>query len=216
MDTNRISKLFQVVTSAALLTVSSIIFPLSAQSEAPQLSNLDRRMTTDLAQSGQQSPGEPSGGRGGKPFQEEAPKNAVQVSAVYVWGGQFIDAMQFVWKDEQGARIEGKKWGGNKGGICIQLEINEGQYIKSITGKYGKTLESIVIERSDGYKVFCGGGGGKEAFSLVAPEGKAIWSFFGRYGDYLDALGVTMIDFPILREPDPRINPGPRINPNYR
>jgi hypothetical protein len=199
MNKSKFSKLLWVFPSTALLLGSVILFPGVAQSGTTGFSLLKNKATLDLAQeqgSSQIIEEESSGGKGGKPFHETIPSSAVQVVGVNVWGGKFIDAIQFIWKNAQGERIEGEKWGGGGGTQCIQLELKDDQYIKSITGKYGRNIDKLVIERSDGSKATCGGGGGQTAFEFIAPEGKAIWGVFGRSGNFLDAIGVLYKDTP--------------------
>lgn len=144
-----------------------------------------------------------SGGEGGEPFRQSIPFDAVRVLGVYVWGGEYVDAIRFTWKNADGQILEGKRWGGEGGMPCIQLELTENQYIKSISGRYGDHLDSIVIERSDGYKVYCGGRGGDNSFDYTAPSGEEIKSIVGRAGQFLDAIGPVYRELPRSRTPQP-------------
>jgi hypothetical protein len=139
---------------------------------------------------------DPVGKKEGRKFSTSIPESAVGVASLYVWGGKLVDGFQFVWKDAAGNRLEGERVGSRGGSPCIQMELGEGQFIRSITGLYGVSIDSIVVERSDGYKAYCGGGGGQKSFSFTPPPGQAIWGVQGFVGKYLDALGAIVSDAP--------------------
>ena len=133
-----------------------------------------------------------SGGYGGIKFEDRIPSNAVAVKGVKVWGGDYIDAIQFFWVDNRGNVIPGKKWGGSGGFLCIQLEVPDGEQISSIRGFYGDFIDSIQITRSDGYSVDCGGRGGSNKYDYTASSNQAIWGLHGKEGDFIDSIGVII------------------------
>jgi len=209
---NRITaKILLPITSTVLIGGSLAFFSRSAFGDARQEIAPPTRSNTDIAQlnpfprstSPSPVPAKPIfeymdsvGKKEGRAFSTNIPDSAVEVSALYVWGGRLVDGFQFVWKDAAGNRIEGDRVGSRGGSPCIQMELTNGQYIRSITGLYGESIDSIVVERSDGYKAYCGGGGGQKSFSFTPPAGKAIWGVQGRVGKYLDALGMIVSDAP--------------------
>lgn len=209
---NRITpKILLPIASTVLIGGSLAFLPRSAFGDArreiapPTRSNPDIAQLSPFPRSPSPSPVsakptfqyiDPVGKKEGKGFVTTVPDSAVEVAALYVWGGKLVDGFQFVWRDAAGNRLEGERVGSRGGSPCIQMELTNGQYIRSITGLYGESIDNIIVERSDGYKAYCGGGGGQKKFSLIPPAGKAIWGVQGRVGKYLDALGAIVSDAP--------------------
>ncbi len=130
----------------------------------------------------------PSGGTGGGYFADNEAEG-LYVVEVRVWYGTVIDAVQFVYEDEKGMKIEGTKHGGNGGALSI-FKLQPGETIAKISGKYSSFVDSMQLLTSNGRERQWGGSGGTVSYTYSAPPGSSISGLFGRYGIYIDALGV--------------------------
>jgi hypothetical protein len=134
----------------------------------------------------------PTGGSGGQPFSDEpGGARSRSVAQVRVWSGNVVDSVQMVWKDEDGEHSADRH--GGTGGRMEVFELQEGETITRVTGRYGASIDSIVFHTSEGRtsKAY-GGQGGAAEFIYAAPDGYEIAGFWGRKAVALDALGVVI------------------------
>ncbi|MCP4358335.1 MAG: hypothetical protein GY796_10000, partial [Chloroflexi bacterium] len=82
--------------------------------------------------------------------------------------------------------------GGQGGGLTV-WDFMQGEYIQAIEGIYGGDLvDELCIRTNRDYRCF-GGRGGSVNFRYQAPPGYKINGFWGRAGQYLDAIGVFLV-----------------------
>ena len=80
----------------------------------------------------------PSGGQGGNPFSDDGlPFNIAQIN---VWSGSYIDAIQLTY----GGGSRSPKHGGN-GGSLTTYNIEAGEYITEVFGRYGSYVDLLYI-----------------------------------------------------------------------
>ena len=133
-----------------------------------------------------------SGGTGGKKY-TDSQTQGLTVTEVRVWHGSRIDAIQFVYKNKQGGKIEGTKHGGN-GGTLSTFMLQPGETIVKISGKHGTVIDSMQLWTSNGRTTQSwGGSGGSVEYTYSAPPGSSIFGLFGRAGTNIDALGVILL-----------------------
>jgi hypothetical protein len=138
----------------------------------------------------------PSGGGGGQEFEDSEIPTADEsrVTAVHVWSGGRVDSIKIVHRSlAPSARSPRFEVHGGGGGEERVFELEPGEYITAITGRYGNNVDSVVIHTSEGRQsTRFGGSGGLANFSYEAPYGYEIAGFQGRAGRYIDALGVIL------------------------
>ena len=132
-----------------------------------------------------------SGGTGGNEYTDSQTQGLI-VTEVRIWHGSRIDAIQFVYKNKQGGKIEGTKHGGNGGTLSVFM-LQPGETIVKITGKHGTVIDSMQLLTSNGREQRWGGSGGSVNYTYSAPPGSSIFGLFGRAGTYIDALGVILL-----------------------
>ncbi|HKT51388.1 MAG TPA: jacalin-like lectin [Candidatus Angelobacter sp.] len=85
----------------------------------------------------------------------------------------------------------GKTWtsehGGNGGNLSGKLNLLPGQFVTSVTGRSGATVDRLTITSATGEKVE-GGGGGGSPFNWAVPTGTFMLGFAGRSGKLLDQI----------------------------
>src|SRR5262245_29188065 len=137
----------------------------------------------------------PSGGTGGHDFNDPQ-QFPFRIAEVRVHSGRYIDAIQVVYTQEDRGRCFGQRagdWHGGTGGSnqsSFRLDCDE--YVVRVAGNYGEFVDSLSVETNKGRSMKWGGGGGKGKFSYTIPEGYMLHGFWGRAGQYVDALGIIM------------------------
>jgi Jacalin-like lectin domain len=130
----------------------------------------------------------PSGGQGGNFFVVamvfDESKHYV-VSQINVWSGSYIDAIQLTYTDgESTGKI------GGSGGSLTMYNLEGGEQIIELSGRYGSYIDSLSISTNLRTFPVLGGGGGPREYRYQAPDGMSIIGFKGSAGSYLDALGI--------------------------
>jgi len=129
----------------------------------------------------------PSGGIGGENFVDTLPPTKMKIKEVLVWYEDTVEAIQVTWSDNSKSDKHGK---GNANPTSFTLRDDE--YLVSISGRYGKSLDRITLITTKGQeKSFGGEGGDVEFYYNVDPTYSQahIIGFFGRAGDVIDAIG---------------------------
>jgi hypothetical protein len=142
----------------------------------------------------------PSGGDGGVEFEERAlpapgltlPAFGTRVRDVRICSGVFVDSIQLTWRVGTGA-VTGVRHGGG-GGRCRTHTLADDERIVSISGRYGRVVDSIVIttNRRRAVPIVAGGAGGAAPFAYSVPSDGSITALIGRSGDYVDAVGIII------------------------
>ena len=131
----------------------------------------------------------PSGGIGGSDF-ADTPSPEVRITALTVWYGEWVDAIQVHWSDGTSSPKHG---GGGGGGDTIPLAADE--YLVGIFGKYGEKVDSIGFVTNNRVCGPYGGDGGNVEYhyndAKPLPPNVTIVGFCGRAGEYIDAIGCV-------------------------
>jgi hypothetical protein len=132
----------------------------------------------------------PSGGYGGSPFVDSIPSSAVP-SEILIHSGSYVDALQMVLQLPNGQIGYMDRHGGD-GGDDDTFDLRDGEYITAIGGRYGQYVDSIQFYTNMRISTIYGGSGGEADYYYEAPPGWQIVGFYGRSGDFVDAIGVVL------------------------
>jgi hypothetical protein len=117
----------------------------------------------------------------------------MEIGALHIRWGWFIDQLQVVYRNPtNGHVVSGPVHGGNGGQLTV-ITLNAGEFIAEINGRTGSFVDSLLVKTNQG-RIFSnlGGDGGPNPFRfhLGVGSGEEIFGFFGRSGQFLDAIGV--------------------------
>ena len=132
----------------------------------------------------------PSGGYGGSPFVDSVPSGAA-ATEILIRSGANVDALQMVLQLPNG-QIEYMNRHGGDGGGADTFDLRDREYITAIGGRYGQYVDSIQFYTNMRISTIYGGSGGDADYYYEAPAGWRIVGFYGRSGDYVDAIGVVL------------------------
>src|SRR5262245_47496216 len=135
-----------------------------------------------------------AGGPGGRRFQDFV-DDSFEVAEVNIWGGFFIDAVQFIYRSRYNpGQVSGPKHGGPGGTLSEPLGLNlwlqPGEYITEISGRFGNFVDPLQIRTNVRLYNRCGGQGGGQDYQFLTPENFEVIGWLGASGDYVDAIGV--------------------------
>lgn len=148
--------------------------------------------------------------KGGFAYADTAIPAGKTIAGIRIWSADYIDAIQIIYKDGMGALSYGTKHGG-PGGTLKTFTFQAGEYILRIRGKFGRYIDSLVIETNLRTSTWYGGTGGAYGSYSIAinappdpeaitpldgivfsdgpiPEGCRIAGIRVWHGDYIDAL----------------------------
>lgn len=132
-----------------------------------------------------------AGGTGGDPWDDStsSPAEIVGIQSIQLYGGKYIDSIQVTYYLANGSVWQAPLRGGG-GGDQTLIPLAQGETIYMITGQSGDVVDgitSISTVHPDGSTSTYGpfGGGGGDGYTLTGP----VVSFYGRSGEYVDALG---------------------------
>ncbi|KAL3674272.1 hypothetical protein V7S43_000227 [Phytophthora oleae] len=121
-------------------------------------------------------------------------QSGFRVARVLMWGGQFLDGIQFVYEkasatDDSECAVFGKLVGNinakrQAAQPTVSLELLPDEIISRVTGRKGAWTDSITLHTNFGRKVTCGGNGGGD-FTVPTPAGSEIRSISCQVGDHL-------------------------------
>ena len=140
----------------------------------------------------------PSGGSGGNPFSALPPADngPWKISAIQVWSGNRIDAIEMIWRNPQGNIRTSPKFGGS-GGTEQEFDIDAADYLVRIEGSVGEREDNVRVfslqfftKQGRSSKVF--GSQTAAPFRYDEIPGNQVISLFGRSGAEIDALGVVI------------------------
>jgi hypothetical protein len=141
---------------------------------------------------------ESAGGNGGSEFKDSEIPLRSRISEIRIHCGAFLDSIQAVYILQEGTLFEGPVHGGN-GGRSYAFKLDPDEYVTGISGRYGNNIDSIVIITNKRTSQKFGGNGGGNNFKIDVPAGAQGVGFFGRSGNYLDAIGLAYA--PLERSP---------------
>ncbi|KAK9922531.1 hypothetical protein M0R45_030993 [Rubus argutus] len=139
------------------------------------------------------------GGRGGGHWDDGLYQS---VRAINLCSGKCIDSIGVVYhKNEQ---IHAPAHGGRGGGLTT-ITLGPNEFIKTISGHYGMAdwmsgrpvvIRSLKFQTNmKAYGPF-GEELGSDRFTLIVKDGDKIIGFFGRSGEFLDAIGIHVETHP--------------------
>ncbi|CAL9166725.1 protein GOS9-like [Musa acuminata AAA Group] len=129
------------------------------------------------------------GGNGGSAF-DMGP--AYRIISVKIFSGDVVDAVDVTFTYY--GKTETRHFGG-RGGTPHEIVLQEGEYLVGMAGEFGNYHGVVVVGKlgfstnKKSYGPF--GNTGGTPFSLPIAAGK-ISGFFGRGGDFIDAIGVYL------------------------
>ena len=135
-----------------------------------------------------------SGGGGGSVFADPGIPAGARIAEVRVWTGDLVDSIQMIYMLPDGRIVEGQRHGGS-GGNAYSFPLETNEYIIGISGRYGDRIDSVRIQTNRRTSQLFGGRGGNRDFRVNVPGGCQAIGFAGRAGQYLDAIGLTYMQF---------------------
>lgn len=137
-------------------------------------------------------PFEEEGGNSGEEFDEYMyvpASTGKRLSYVYIRAGKNIDALKLYWKTEDGVTSYSQTYGGS-GGKGYYFSLEEDEYIKHITIRYGSRVDKLIFTTNH-QNVFTYGRDGGQPLNWDAEAlGKEFHGFKGRHGRYIYSLGA--------------------------
>jgi hypothetical protein len=130
------------------------------------------------------------GGQGGSPFSDLEIPYGARVYEVYVFSGNYVDAVQISYMLPDGRSVKGARHGGS-GGRQNVFRLDSDEYIIGLSGRCGAYVDSIRIQTNKRTSSLFGGRGGIRDYRVDISYGNQAVGFAGRAGNYLDAIGLT-------------------------
>ena len=130
------------------------------------------------------------GGTGGSPFVDSNVASGARVAEVRVYGGRYVDGLQFVYQLPDGSPLTGPRRGGD-GGKLNTFKLEADEYITGFSGKYGDLIDSLRIHTNERTSPVYGGTGGTRDYRIEVPAGNTGVALLGRAGRYVDAIGLV-------------------------
>jgi len=132
-----------------------------------------------------------AGGNGGQAFQDNHLPKKVHVIGVKIRHGDFIDAVDLLYKSA--GKVEGLGRHGGDGGSEDVFLLDKGEHITGITGTANDDFVitmTIVTNKRKSRKFGGANGDGATKYSFVVEPGLEVVGFYGRAGQYLDQIGI--------------------------
>jgi hypothetical protein len=136
------------------------------------------------------------GGRGGEPFTDGVVSGAF-ISEVYIFSGDYVDAIQIQYILPDGRKELGTRHGG-PGGRRNVFRLDSDEYIVGLSIKYGEHIDSLRIHTNKHTSSSYGGNGGNRRSRADIPSGSQAIGLTGRSGEFLDSIGLVYIPLPLL------------------
>jgi hypothetical protein len=130
-----------------------------------------------------------SGGKGGSEFVDKHLPKGARVIGVKIRSGDWIDAVELLYKTADG-KVESLGKHGGDGGEEDTFMLEEGEHITGITGKSGTYVMSLTIITNKRKSKTYGLGEGDVQYHYEVPHSDEIIGFFGRAADYVDQIGI--------------------------
>lgn len=131
----------------------------------------------------------PSGGTGGRQFSTGVIPGDAEVRTIHVRHGALINAVWISYQQGGGEPVELPMHGGQGGVDLSKFTLAPGEYVTRISGRYGKYVDSLKIETSEGNDPTYGGDGGDVQYQYEAPPGFEICGFGGKCSRSVDSIG---------------------------
>ena len=105
------------------------------------------------------------------------------VRTITIWYGGMINGIIFNDADWAPGLA-----GGRRRENYIKITLHNGEKITSITHKYGKGIDSLVIKTNLGAEYRCGGNGGDHTETFEIPDGQVLSGAVGLAGEGMDSV----------------------------
>lgn len=140
----------------------------------------------------------PWGGHGGTPRDMNSRVPADHLESITVRSplipGGYVGGLSFVYVDMKGQSIPVGPWGSSKAGVVETISFGEEEYLIEVSGTFDNAgVTSLTFVTSSGAEY------GPYGFRLGTPfslslhhSNSHIIGFFGRSGEYLNALGLYL------------------------
>jgi predicted Ser/Thr protein kinase len=132
-----------------------------------------------------------SGGNGDDAFVDKHLPKGARVIGVKIRSGDWIDAVELLYKTADGKEESLGKHGGDRGGEDTFM-LEEGEHITGITGKTGPYVMSLTIITNKRKSKNYGRGQGDVEYHYEVPHHDEIIGFFGRAGEYVNRIGILV------------------------
>ena len=139
----------------------------------------------------------PFGGNGGGAFDDASIVNMdqLEIREIVIRSGDYIDSIEFLYHNRVTDELLPSPHHGGNGGGENRIILNPGEYIVEIRGRTGKYVDALTLQTNQGrvFGRFGGTGGGPDYDAPSQQEmeaGHEVFAFFGRSGQYLDAIGI--------------------------
>jgi hypothetical protein len=127
---------------------------------------------------------------GGSVFSDlEAIPDGYRISAINVWSGTYLDAIQLVYSKTGEADILGTKHGG-PGGTKHVFTITEAEYVFKINCRYGQYIDHIIISTTLKSSPWYGGTGGSVPFETSIDDLEGVNFADAIYNLLISNLGI--------------------------
>ena len=140
----------------------------------------------------------PFGGEGGYEFDDATIANMdqLEIGEITIRSGRFIESIEILYRNPHtGELVQSDHHGGPGGTEDPHIILSPGEYIVEIRGRTGQFVDSLTLQTNQG-RTFgrFGGLGGSADYDAPSQQemnaGNEVFAFFGRSGEYLDAVGI--------------------------
>jgi hypothetical protein len=136
----------------------------------------------------------PSGGHPSSdtPFNYQPIPDGAQIIGFTIWPGNLINAIQLYYTGQSIPSASYTPQGGsNLSPKPVTITFSEDEYIESISGRYGESVDSINFTTNVKTYSF-GGTGGDVVYNYEVPPGYDFVGIWGWAGKYIDAIGFVV------------------------
>ncbi|EFO80413.1 hypothetical protein OSCT_1638 [Oscillochloris trichoides DG-6] len=153
-----------------------------------------------------------AGGIGGIPFTGYTIPEGARLTEVHIFADQFVNALQFVYTDANGDRVEMARIGG-EGGQHDAFILGADEHITMISGLADWYIDQIRFHTNLRVSENYGSNGTAMDFCLEVPRGHALVGLYGRADWFIDSLGIVCRKAEHALEPEPEPAPEPEPEP---
>lgn len=128
------------------------------------------------------------GGSGGTAFHDNLTTvgHAVRVN---IRANEYVEAIQFVWVDEEGTTHFPGHVHGGKYGTLESFDLEDGEFINEIEGRSGDYVDQLTFKTNRGRTHGPYGGNGGNGGTPWSMSGIHVDGAFGSAGEHLDSIG---------------------------
>jgi hypothetical protein len=132
----------------------------------------------------------PFGGAAGGGFQDGTLPEGAKICKVRIRYGSWLDAIGLSYK--LNGQVTDLPMHGGNGGTLSEFTIEDDEYITSLSGRYDRFVNSLVIGTNKRTSSQYGGTGGSSDYKLVIQSNQKLVGLQGRSERYLNAIGIVL------------------------